>query len=58
MKSDVNTSMGLPVPMMTLFNKFQFGSIGEEDLTIAEVARECMPMAMILNIFVPCQFQL
>ncbi|MED3396724.1 MULTISPECIES: hypothetical protein [Bacillus cereus group] len=39
MKSDVNTSMGLPVPMMTLFNKFQFGSIGEEGLTIAEVAR-------------------
>lgn len=39
MKSDVNTSMGLPVPMMTLFNKFQFGSIGEEGLSIAEVAR-------------------
>lgn len=39
MKSDVNTSMGLPVPIMTLFNKLQFGSIGEDGLTIAEVAR-------------------
>jgi hypothetical protein len=39
MKSDVNTSMGLPVPLMTLLNKFQFGSIGEENLSVAEVAR-------------------
>lgn len=39
MKSDVTTSMGLPAPLMTLFNFFQFGSIGEEELTIAEVAR-------------------
>ncbi|RKQ29343.1 hypothetical protein [Oceanobacillus halophilus] len=39
MKSDVNTSMGLPAPMMTLFNMLQFGSIGEEKLSIAEVAR-------------------
>lgn len=39
MKSDVNTSMGLPIPMMTLFNKLQFGSIGEGGLTVAEVAR-------------------
>ena len=39
MKSDVNTSMGLPVPLMTLLNKFQFGSIGKEGITIAEVAR-------------------
>ncbi|MFL2076092.1 hypothetical protein [Marinilactibacillus psychrotolerans] len=39
MKSDVNTSMGLPAPLMTLFNMFQFGKIGEEGLTIAEVAR-------------------
>ncbi len=39
MKSDVNTSMGLPVPMMTLFNKLHFGSIGKEGLTMAEMAR-------------------
>ncbi|WP_346914267.1 hypothetical protein [Clostridium sp.] len=39
MKSDVTTSMGLPAPFMILFNFFQFGSIGKEELTIAEVAR-------------------
>jgi len=39
MKSDVNTSMGLPAPMMTLFNKFQFGSFGEDGVTISEVVR-------------------
>jgi hypothetical protein len=39
MKSDVTTSMGLPAPLMTLFNFFQFGNIGEEELNIAEVAR-------------------
>lgn len=39
MKSDVNTSMGLPAPMMTLFNMLQFGSIGKDGLTVAEVAR-------------------
>lgn len=39
MKSDVNTSMGLPSPLMTLFNLFQFGSIGNENLTIAEIVR-------------------
>jgi len=39
MKSDVNTSMGLPVPMMALFNLFQFGSIGEEEQTIAEIVQ-------------------
>lgn len=39
MKSDVNTSMGLPAPLMTLFNMFQFGKIEKEKLTIAEVAR-------------------
>ncbi|KUP04710.1 hypothetical protein Q75_14785 [Bacillus coahuilensis p1.1.43] len=39
LQSDVNTSMGLPVPLMTLFNKFQFGSIGPDNLSIAEVAR-------------------
>lgn len=39
MKSDVTTSMGLPAPLMTLFNFFQFGSIGKEELSIAEVVR-------------------
>lgn len=37
--SDVNTSMGLPVPMMGLFNLLQFGSIGEDDQTIAEIVQ-------------------
>lgn len=36
-KSDITTSMGLPAPMMGLFNLLQFGSIGEEELTIAEI---------------------
>lgn len=36
-KSDVTTSMGLPAPLMNLFNLLQFGSIGEEKLTIAEI---------------------
>ena len=39
MKSDVNTSMGLPVPMMALFNLFQFGSIGEQEQSIAEIVQ-------------------
>lgn len=37
LKSDLMTSMGLPAPLMTLFNLLQFGSIGEEELTISEV---------------------
>lgn len=36
-KSDMNTSMGLPVPLMGVFNLFQFGEIGEFDQTIAEI---------------------
>lgn len=39
MKSDIATPRGLPAPFMTMFNLFQFGDIGEEGLTIAEVAR-------------------
>lgn len=39
LKSDVTTSMGLPVPLMGLFNLFQFGSIGKEDQTIAEIVQ-------------------
>lgn len=38
-KSDITTSMGLPAPMMALFNKLQFGSIGEEEQTIAEIVQ-------------------
>ena len=38
-KSDITTSMGLPVPLMGLFNLLQFGSIGEEDQTIAEIVQ-------------------
>ena len=37
LKSDVNTSMGLPVPLMSVFNLFQFGKIGELEQTIAEI---------------------
>lgn len=39
LKSDVTTSMGLPVPLMALFNLLQFGSIGEEEQTIAEIVQ-------------------
>lgn len=38
-KSDVTTSMGLPAPLMGLFNLFQFGSIGEYEQTIAEIVQ-------------------
>lgn len=38
-KSDITTSMGLPVPFMSLFNLLQFGKIGEEDQTIAEIVQ-------------------
>jgi len=39
MKTDVNTSMGLPVPLMGLFNLMQFGSIGEAEQTVAEIVQ-------------------
>lgn len=39
LKSDITTSMGLPAPLMALFNLFQFGSIGEEEQTIAEIVQ-------------------
>ena len=39
LKSDVTTSMGLPVPLMSLFNLLQFGSIGDEEQTIAEIVQ-------------------
>ena len=38
-KSDITTSMGLPVPLLSLFNLLQFGSIGEEEQTIAEIVQ-------------------
>ena len=38
-KSDVTTSMGLPVPLMSLFNLLQIGSIGEEEQTIAKIVQ-------------------
>lgn len=38
-KSDVTTSMGLPAPLMGLFNLMQFGSVGEEEQTIAEIVQ-------------------
>lgn len=38
-KSDITTSMGLPAPLMGLFNLMQFGKIGEEEQTIAEIVQ-------------------
>lgn len=38
-KSDITTSMGLPAPLMALFNLLQFGSIGETEQTIAEIVQ-------------------
>ena len=39
LKTDVTTSMGLPVPLMSLFNLLQFGKIGDEDQTIAQIVQ-------------------
>lgn len=39
LKSDLTTSMGLPAPLMGVFNPFQFGEIGEEKQTIAEIVQ-------------------
>ena len=39
LKSDITTSMGLPAPMMGLFNFFRFGSIGEYEQTVAEIVQ-------------------
>ena len=38
-KSDITTSMGLPAPLMSLFNLLQFGSVGEAEQTIAEIVQ-------------------
>lgn len=39
LKSDVTPSMGLPAPLMGLFNLLQFGSIGEYEQTIADIVQ-------------------
>ena len=39
LKSDITTSMGLPAPLMGLFNLFQFGSVGEYEQTVAEIVQ-------------------
>lgn len=39
LKSDVTTAMGLPAPLMGLFNLLQFGNIGNEEQTIAEIVQ-------------------
>ena len=39
LKSDITTSMGLPAPLMGLFNLLQFGSIGDAEQTIAEIVQ-------------------
>ena len=38
-KSDITTSMGLPAPLMGLFNLLQFGKIAEYEQTIAEIVQ-------------------
>lgn len=38
-KSDITTPMGLPAPLMGLFNLLQVGEIGEYDQTIAEIVQ-------------------
>lgn len=38
--SDVATNAGLPAPLMPLLSFFQFGTIGKQGYTIAEVARQ------------------
>lgn len=38
-KSDITTSMGLPAPLMGLFNLLQFGSIGEAEQSVAEIVQ-------------------
>ena len=37
--SDVNTSMGLPAPLMGLFNVLQFGKFGTDEQTVAEIVQ-------------------
>ena len=51
LKTDINTSMGLPAPLMSLFNLLQFGSIGEEDQTIAEIFQGMYYLLCVFMIF-------
>lgn len=39
LKTDVNTAMGLPAPLMGLFNIMQFGELGTEKQTVAETVQ-------------------
>ena len=39
LKTDVTTSMGLPVPLMGVFNLLQIGDIGKEEQTVAEIVQ-------------------
>ena len=39
LQSDVMTPRGLPAPFMSLFNLLQFGNIGEDGLTVAEIVQ-------------------
>jgi len=56
-KSDITTSMGLPVPLMGLFNLLQFGNIGEEEQTIAEIVQgmyyECYDFIHFCSMSIP-----
>ncbi len=49
--------MGLPAPLMGLFNLLQFGEIGKEEETIAQIVQECIKMDMILFTLLLCPFQ-
>ena len=39
LRSDIATPAGLPAPLMGLFNLLQFGSFGEEEVTVAEIVQ-------------------
>ncbi|MBP3883748.1 MAG: hypothetical protein J6D54_02255 [Olsenella sp.] len=39
LQSDVMTPRGIPVPFMGLFNLLQFGNIGEDGVTVAEIVQ-------------------
>ena len=39
LKTDANTAMGLPAPLMGLFNIMQFGELGTEKQTVAEIVQ-------------------
>lgn len=39
LKTDVTTSMGLPAPFMGVFDLMQFGSVGKDGQTVAEIVQ-------------------